>query len=547
MSEKNLKYKFKYKFNQCKKIALKYQLSINIIDNSLNKISEFKVTTPIIGGFSTGKTSMINVLLGEDILETDIIPETAIPTEISFGKNTVQFYKNENLIENINIIDLKQKGLDIKKIDLIKLKYDNIFLTKIKDVKIVDMPGFDSGIELHNKAIDKYLPNSLAYIITFSADEAVIKESIANFLSELKLHEVLVYVVLTKCDKATQSNINKTVAYMQKNIPKYLNLPNDIKIACVRSKKNKDVSELQKILIEIQSKYEDIFKKEFSIRLEESKIIIEKYIVSRLKNINLSDSELVYREEEIKEKAKSNLEKLEKEKVKFNSQVPNCIQNIKRKIEGDLRGNSFIFQSMILNNNDIQDKVNQLVRSAIITGIKSEFEPKLKKYLKNIADLISINFDVDTNLNLEGFKIATDEMVKNLVVKSIPVVLATIGGGLVGPIGAIIGEAIAIFVDNMFNTKHEKEKREMVRKKVESEIIPIIIEKSGCLMETEISSYIYEINENIENKIKEEREIIKKSFKDIKNKRKKEERDKQEQIKNLNKDLQEIRGIVNEN
>lgn len=544
MSENKLKEQFSQKFNECKEIALKYELPIHEIEKSLAEINDFKVATPIIGGFSTGKSSMINALIEDNILKTDITPETAIPTEIYFGEDKVQLYKNTKLIETIPINNFKEKELDINEIDLIKLETSNSFLSQIKSVKIVDMPGFDSGIELHNKAIDKYLPNSLAYIVTFSADESVIKESIVNFLGELKLHEVPVYVVITKCDKVTESNLNKTIEYMKENIPKYLN-NNNVKIICVKSRRNKDVSGLKEILLEIQNQSEEIFNRNFSVKLENTRISIEKYINSRLKNINLSDSELAQKEEDLQEKAKSNLEKLEKEKEKFNSQVPNCIQNIKREIEANLRGASSMLQSMILNNNDIQDKINQIVRNAVITGIKRDFEPKLQRYLKNVADLISINLDVDTNLNLDGFKVATDNMVKDIVIKSIPVILAAIGGILGGPLGAIIGGALAIFVDTLFKTKHDKEKRELAREKVESEIIPMIVDKSGSCIEAEISSYIDEINENIQNKIEEEREIIRKSLEDIKNKRAEEDENKQEQINSLNADLEQIRGLVN--
>lgn len=544
MSEYNLEYQFNKRFDKCKKVALKYELPTEEIEKCLEQINNFKVITPIIGGFSTGKSSMINALIEDNILQTEITPETAIPTEICYGTDKVKLYKNGKLIENIHINDFKEKELDINKVDLIKVENNNSFLSEIKSVKLVDMPGFDSGIELHNKAIDNYLPNSLAYIVTFSADESVIKESIANFLGELKLHEVPVHVVITKCDKVTETNLNKTIDYMKENIPKYLNNDN-VKIVCVKSKRNKDVSGLKEILNEIQNKSEEIFKRNFSVKLENSMISIEKYINSRLKNINLSDSELAQKEDELQNKAKSNLEKLEKEKEKFNSQVPSCIQNIKREIEVNLTGSSSMLQSMILNNNDIQDKVNQIVRNAVITGIKRDFEPKLQKYLKNIADLISINIDVDTALNLDGFKVATDNMVKDIVIKSIPVILAAIGGVLGGPLGAIIGGALALFIDTIFKSKHEKEKRELAREKVESEIIPMIVDKAGSCIEAEISSYVDEINVNIQNKIEEEKEIIKKSLEDIKNKREVEEENRQEQIRNLNADLEEVRRLVN--
>jgi hypothetical protein len=49
----------------------------------------------------------------------------------------------------------------------------------------------------------------------------------------------------------------------------------------------------------------------------------------------------------------------------------------------------------------------------------------------------------------------------------------------------------------------------MAREKVESEIIPMIIKESGSCIETEILSYVDEINNNIQKRIEEEKEIIK--------------------------------------
>lgn len=67
---------------------------------------------------------------------------------------------------------------------------------------LVDMPGFESGFEIHNKAIDDYLPQSLAYIVTFPADDMIVRSSIGEILKELCLHDMPLCIVITKYDKA---------------------------------------------------------------------------------------------------------------------------------------------------------------------------------------------------------------------------------------------------------------------------------------------------------------------------------------------------------
>jgi len=434
---------------ECRKIANKYELSDETFEKIIKEIKNFKVVTPIIGGFSTGKSSMINALLEKNILKTDITPETAIPTEIYYGNNLAKTYKRGNLVGSMNIEEFKKFELDGEKIDLVQIEVQDKFFKSIPYIKLVDMPGFDSGIEMHNTAIDNYLPNSLAYIITFSADEAVIKESIANFLGELKLHDMPIYIVITKCDKVTEYDLDKVIEYIRKNIVKYLD-KTDIKVFTVKSKRNKDIDGLKKILVELQNDAEKIFKKVFTHKIKEMAYLIKEYLESRIKNINLSDSELFQKEEELEEKVKCNIEKINKIKEKFNEQINKCVENIKNDIAVNLRGASSMLQSMLLNNMDIQDKINQIVRNSVIVSIKKYFEPKIQKYMKDIANVIRVDVNFDNNLSLNEFEVATDNMVKDIAIKSIPVIISAIGGVLAGPIGAVIGGALAVFIDTLF-------------------------------------------------------------------------------------------------
>ena len=72
------------------------------------------------------------------------------------------------------------------------------------------MPGFDSGIELHNNAIDKYLPQSHAYILTFPATEPLIPDSIATFLRELKLYDMPVYIKMEQAKTSIMQDLRQS-------------------------------------------------------------------------------------------------------------------------------------------------------------------------------------------------------------------------------------------------------------------------------------------------------------------------------------------------
>ena len=182
------------KFKTIKEIYQKYDFSTALknIESDITDIMNFKVTVPLVGGFSTGKSS----------LSTDITPETAVPAEISYGNGSINYCMKDGTVSSCRISEMDSVKISANEVNLIKIHINNEFFAKIPDVKIVDMPGFDSGIEIHNRAINDYLPKSLAYIIAVESTEGTIRASILNFLAELKLNKMPVYIVITKSDKS---------------------------------------------------------------------------------------------------------------------------------------------------------------------------------------------------------------------------------------------------------------------------------------------------------------------------------------------------------
>lgn len=172
------------------------------IEQLKHKVLTAKVCTPIIGKFSSGKSALVNTLLGysRKILREDITPETAIPAEIVYTdtEDSVTIVKNDGTNDSISVQEYRNYEADATTVKCARIKLRNSFLEEIPDVMLVDMPGFESGIEIHNKAIDDYLPQSLAYIITFPADDMIVRSSVGNILKELCLNDMPLCIVITK-------------------------------------------------------------------------------------------------------------------------------------------------------------------------------------------------------------------------------------------------------------------------------------------------------------------------------------------------------------
>lgn len=525
-------------------LFMKYELPVAAIQKDIQHMQVFKVTTPIIGGFSTGKTSMINAFLDEKLLRTNITAETAVPTEISYGPVQVKAVKKD--VEKVfSLDDLLIQEFTINETDFITVKLPNAQLKALPTIEIVDMPGFDSGIQAHNTAIDQYLHKSLAYILTFAADEPVVKESVADFLKELSLFDVPVYVCVTKADKVSEEVLADNLSAIGRNIQQLLGVVPK-KIVPIWSKRNRNTDGLNDILIDIESNSRIIFEKKFTGLLNQHAKTAQQYIEEMLKSASLSVSELDEKEEKIKREIEYVQTKIEREQQRFEKHLDTGIQPIQIRIEQELVSNQEMLVSQLIRGGDLQAKLNLIVRTAVTAGIKEEFEPKLQQHLQNLTKAIQLDIPVDATVQLDQFKLQADQMVKDLALKSLPLILGAIGVVLTGPIGGIILGVATLVADLLFQKKRQNDLRQEAEQKVTSEIIPLVVREAGTLVGQELQNYTASVHEMIQDEVDKQHDILQKAFMDLRL-QKEQEQVQQEQLKQqLTADLQQVRELLHD-
>lgn len=529
---------YKEKFAKLIEIQKKYDISTEETQEILDSIDTYRVNTPVVGNFSTGKSSMINAIIGKPLLSVDITPETAVPTEVYYGENNVYQYDKKGIIER-RIDELPLRGLTVQTTKLVKIEYDNEFLKKIHSVNIVDLPGFDTSIELHNRAIDQYLPNSLAYLLVVSSDDPVLKESIVEFLKELKVYNMPVYVVITKSRRLDDDELDECKKLLQKTVGQIVGQDN-VTVASVDSYGRVNVDELKDILIEIQGKTGEIFINKYSEQLRNASRYAEVYLMERIDKASLSSSRLEQEKEKIQKKIQEISVEIEREKNNFERQARVCINSIRDHVKTDLEASLPTISAMMENGNDITDKINSVVRRSVRIGINTEFEPKLKKYVKHISEMITIQFPDDDEI-FKGVKEAISQSVPEEVAKSaLPVVLAGVGFALANPIVAAIGGIVGIAADTLHNIKNNR-KKQLEIDKAANEIVAEVTKQTTDSIEREIIKYISKINQKIENDVLKQKAALEKSLEDINIDISIEENNRIAQTGNLEKDLEVIR------
>lgn len=134
--------------------------------------------------------------------------QKAVPTELEYTDNEddqrVSIYYISGEVGHCSVKEyVKQEiRLDAGCVKSICLTLNSGGLRPYPDIQLVDMPGFESGIEVHNRSIDGYVEKSMAYLITFAADgDMILKETMGDILKELCRYDMPVIIVITKRDK----------------------------------------------------------------------------------------------------------------------------------------------------------------------------------------------------------------------------------------------------------------------------------------------------------------------------------------------------------
>ena len=157
--------------NKPQEIQQAYEVSMEPIERLQQEIASAKVCMPIIGKFSSGKSALVNTALGyrRKILQEDITPETAIPAEIVYtdAEDCITIFSKDGVRENIPVDAYRNYKADANTVKCARIQLRNSFLAEIPDVMLVDMPGFESGFEVHNKAIDNYLVEGVHTTLPF--------------------------------------------------------------------------------------------------------------------------------------------------------------------------------------------------------------------------------------------------------------------------------------------------------------------------------------------------------------------------------------------
>lgn len=173
----------------------------------------------VLGEFKRGKSTLINALLGQNVMPTGVLPLTSVVTIVSYGA-TAQLTLIHNdgsheisTIEKIgDYVTEERNPHNVKGIACAEIEFPSDFL-KATGVRIVDTPGIGSVHEHNTEATVSFLPNADAALFLFSADQPASRQEL-DFLKLASHHAVRFFFVQNKIDHLSQSEKEASNAFL---------------------------------------------------------------------------------------------------------------------------------------------------------------------------------------------------------------------------------------------------------------------------------------------------------------------------------------------
>jgi small GTP-binding protein len=203
-----------------------------------NKLEEYVIFPEIFskkivavgGGFSAGKSKLINLLIGEELLPTDTTPTTSIPTYIMEGNDTnfyaYNIYGLKSELDEEAIKAITHAFSEKYKVSLAQIM-KNILLKsssmKYSNIAILDTPGYSKS-DHHKKELNKdehmarvHLHSADCLIWVVDIEKGTIPNQDFEFIKSMNTN-CPIFFVFNKADKKEATDIESIIELSRENV-----------------------------------------------------------------------------------------------------------------------------------------------------------------------------------------------------------------------------------------------------------------------------------------------------------------------------------------
>src|SRR5271157_3241248 len=190
-----------------------------------DRLEDQSLEIAVFGRVSSGKSTLLNVILGEEILPVGVTPITAVPTRIRYGEmpQLTVWFAERRLPETLEIGRLaevaSEKGNPQNQKRVTRIIVDLPSVRLRKGTTFVDTPGLGSLATSGASETLAYLPNCDLGLVLIDAGSTLTQEDLQT-IQTLQDASIPVQVLLSKADLLTPQEVDDLIRYVKENIAK---------------------------------------------------------------------------------------------------------------------------------------------------------------------------------------------------------------------------------------------------------------------------------------------------------------------------------------
>lgn len=515
-----------------------------------------------VGDFNAGKSSLINSLLGTDLLPTNILPETAVSYELYFSEQERLEVLDEDgtVVETVPVSKISELSLTPKNQVRVFINNPKVKALNDRHIVLVDMSGIDSGVEAHNNAILNYVQEGTCFVLVTDAEGGTLRASTLSFIDEVRKYGSEFFIVVSKCDKKTDvavEDVRKTVEDIaEKSFGKKVPV-------AITSAVDKNFAELENILNSIDA--EKIIEAMF-------KLPVSNFVNGFVSELQLQIKLLLSSESDYSEK----LAKLEKEKN-------DAVENLKKKADAAqsvagsaddilqdiavaLKSKAGCLAALLyqqVDNNAFNNEIMTIIRPVLVNSLKREVTEygdvvsgAIPEFALNVDNIINdkdnavLNGAQDLVGNLLGkdvlegvLKKGLDKLAEKLVAyKGLSTLLKGLSR-ILGPVVIVIVNIIPDLLRIIFG-KSKEEKINEIKLKFSTEVVGKIVESLRDPVEEIITGQRTEIDNSMKALLEEETKKYNDNIQEVIRQQNEEKEVRAQKVKTLSSAVDELTALL---
>ncbi|NOL51981.1 dynamin family protein [Pelistega suis] len=500
------------------------EISDNKLSHIAHNIEQAELIVPVVGGFSAGKSTLINSFLGNDILPTAVTPETALATELRYSPtNYIESVSSSGSVERHELSEFSSLKDNARNFKNLRLYLNNEQLKEIQPLVLVDMPGFDAPIENHNQAILNYLNRGVYFVFLTSVEDGNITLSMKREIENIQQFGKGFAFCISKTNLRASDDVRAVQHKIAEQLEDDFDHTGEVALLDMDGGNN-----LKNILHAINP--EELFRSLFIDELRENYTALTQSINVKISTFKGSKKEA----EEVIAALQSSLNGIEAKKQAAISDVEsrysrNSVSIINQAVTSAiLTQKTRLVDLAISNQSAFEREINDIAKNALLTAVQTRFQTINQDLIEEMGNGINTQLSMLPDNGLGN--IVMDVMsssgagaigkVANTALKSATkIIMEKVGSttlkSLLGGVFGIVGAVLAFLPEiiSLFNKGAKgRRQREQMEQAIVGTIIPQIQQQLNSvlpeMLNQNITALINQISEQFEEQLQQKRDEI---------------------------------------